>query len=135
MASHDHSGVETNAANLSSKERRRFPRHECRVEAQICAADSALHLKGTVTDLSIGACYVEMLSPLPVDTEAELVFSIGSSTLHILGKVRTSQPGFGMGLVFTEMGARGREDVRKIASAMERGPENDNVTDPHSPAV
>src|SRR6185437_11641658 len=82
------------------KERRRSPRQDCRLDAQVLATNSSLRMRGTITDLSLTGCYVEMLSPLPVDAEAEVVLSVGSSTLHILGKVRTSRPGLGMGIEF-----------------------------------
>src|SRR5215469_8456781 len=132
MGHQDHSDPEKKAAPPVD-ERRRFPRHECRLEAQVWAADSSVRLKGKVSDLSIGGCFVEMLSPLPVDTEAELAFTIGTATLHVCGKVRVSQPGFGMGIEFTQMGSRGRENLRRLTSAVECGPESGNARKPPWP--
>jgi hypothetical protein len=72
-------------------------------------------VRGTVTDISLNGCYVEMLSPLPLDSAVELAFKIEDSTLHVSGKVRTSQMSFGMGVVFTSMSPVDFELLRAFA--------------------
>ena len=46
-------------------DRRQFARHTCRIEAQILPRTDSAEIRGTITDISLGGCYVEMLSPLP----------------------------------------------------------------------
>lgn len=93
------------AAARPSRERRRFARHACRLEAQVITdgAYGEVAVKGKVTDISLGGCYVEMLSPLAVDTLIKLAFSTGGAPLDLSGRVCSSQEGFGMGVAFTGM--------------------------------
>jgi len=105
------------AAPASPRERRRFARHACRIEAQV-AADGAygkVFVKGKITDISLSGCYVEMLSPLPDETAVELTFNTGHALLHLSAKVCSSQDGFGMGVAFTGMTPDDFEQLRQFA--------------------
>jgi hypothetical protein len=96
---------------FGGEERRKFARHTCRIETQVVTEDGATGVPGTITDVSLGGCYVEMLSPLPVDSTIHLSLNPGTSTLHMTGKVRSSQEGLGIGVSFTGMGP---EDFEKL---------------------
>jgi PilZ domain len=99
------------------RERRKFARHACRIEAQV-AADGAygkVLVKGKITDISLSGCYVEMLSPLPDETPIELTFNTGQASLHLSAKVCSSQDGFGMGVAFTGMTPDDFEQLRQFA--------------------
>lgn len=96
-------------------DRRQFARHACRIEAQVFVAHDSIEMPGKITDISLGGCYVEMLSPLPVDTPVELSLNPGDQTLRLSGKVRSSQTGLGMGVSFTGMGPDDFEKLRKFA--------------------
>jgi len=72
-------------------------------------------MAGKITDISLGGCYVEMLSPLPVGTLIKVAFSTGEKTLRISAKVCSSQTGLGMGVAFTGMGPEDFEKLRRIA--------------------
>src|SRR5271170_7598596 len=98
-------------ASFGGDERRKFARHTCRIETQVISEDGSTGVPGTITDVSLGGCYVEMLSPLPVDSTIHLSLNPGSTTLHMSGKVRSSQVGLGMGVSFTGMGP---EDFEKL---------------------
>jgi hypothetical protein len=81
-----------------------FARRQDRIEAQIWAGrDSSLRVSGTVTDISLGGCYAEMLAPLPVDTDLEIVLTPEDTSLRVRGTVRSSHAGLGMGIAFTSM--------------------------------
>jgi hypothetical protein len=123
------------------RERRKYPRRACRLDAQISMPDSTSHLRGTITDISMNGCYVEMLSPLPVDTLIGLAFGLEGAMLHASGKVRTSQVSFGMGVAFTGMGPEDYEHLRKFAPpkaaaplTVESRPATGPVEVPASPA-
>lgn len=105
------------AVQAPAKERRRFIRHSCCLEAQVASegAYGAVVVKGKITDISLGGCYVEMLSPLPEETPVEVTFSIGQAPLHLAAKVCAAQPGFGMGLAFTGMSPDDFEALRQFA--------------------
>lgn len=99
----------------SGRERRQFVRHACRMAAQITLQNGSLRMAATVTDISLGGCYVEMLSPLPVDTFVDISISPGDTTLQLSGRVRSSQTNFGMGVSFTGMRPQDFEVLRKLA--------------------
>jgi hypothetical protein len=103
------------SAPWSGKNRRRFPRRTCRIEAQVTTSDESVRLPGTVTDISLGGCYVEMLAPLPRDTDIELSLNTGDATLCVSGSVRSSQTGMGMGVAFTGMSPVDFERLRDYA--------------------
>ncbi len=103
------------AGNWTGGERRKFLRHACRIEAQVSIAGDSVRLSARVTDISLSGCYVEMLAPLPVDTIIELTLNPGDTTMHATGKVRSSQPGFGMGVLFTGLSPEDFEKLRKFA--------------------
>ena len=102
-------------ASYSGQENRQFARHSYRIETQIRIDESSIGIAGTVTDVSLGGCYVEMLSPLPVDTAIHLSLNIGGSTLQVSGKVCSSQTTLGMGVSFTGMGPEDFEKLRRFA--------------------
>jgi hypothetical protein len=99
------------------RERRRFARHACRLEAQVATegAYGKVVVNGKITDISLGGCYLEMLAPLPVETPVELTFSTGEAPLDLAAKVASSQEGFGMGLAFTGMSPQEFEILRQFA--------------------
>ena len=79
--------------------------------------NGAVRLPGTVTDISLGGCYVEMLVPLPVDTAVEIVLKPEGAILEASGKVRSSQTGLGMGIAFTGMRPADFEKLQRLAPA------------------
>jgi hypothetical protein len=102
-------------APWSGDERRKYPRHPCRIEALVTTEDSSIRLPGKVSDISLNGCYVEMLSPLPHDTAVEMILNPGDSTLHIFGRVVTTQMGLGMGISFTAVSPDDFEKLRNLA--------------------
>jgi hypothetical protein len=111
-------GIPTAAAiQEPQRERRRFTRHACRLEAQVTTegAYGAVVVNGKITDISLGGCYVEMLAPLPEETPVEVTFTVGQAPLHLAAKVCTAQHGFGMGLAFTGMSPDDFEALRQFA--------------------
>jgi PilZ domain len=107
----------------SGHERRQFVRHACRMAAQIVLQNGALRMTATVTDISLGGCYMEMLSPLPVDTFVDISISPGDTTLLLSARVRSSQVNFGMGVSFTGMRPKDFEVLRKLAPPTLAAPE------------
>jgi hypothetical protein len=107
----------------NGRERRQFVRHTCRMAAQIALQNGSVRMTATLTDISLGGCYVEMLSPLPVDTFVDIAISPDDKTLQLSGRVRSSQTNFGMGVSFTGMRPQDFEVLRKIAPPTIEGPE------------
>lgn len=97
------------------RERRQFARHPCRIEAHVITEGDSIGAPAKVTDISIGGCYVEMLSPSPVDTPIQLSLDLEGSVVRVGGLVRASQAGFGMGVAFSEMSPESFEKLRRFA--------------------
>jgi hypothetical protein len=55
-----------------------------------------------------------MMGPLPVDTVVGLVLNSGDTPLHLFGTIRSSQPGFGMGVEFTKMSVLDFEKLQSL---------------------
>jgi hypothetical protein len=108
--------ISGNAAPAASAgERRQFPRHACRIESAVAIEGTSMSVPAKVTDISMSGCYVEMLSPLPVETLVEVTLNPGDTTFHVHGKVRSSQMGMGMGIAFTGVSPGDFEKLRKLA--------------------
>lgn len=58
---------------------------------------------GTLTDISLRGCYVEMSTTFPVDTRVELVLETLGIRFRARGTVRISYPFLGMGILLTEI--------------------------------
>jgi hypothetical protein len=58
---------------------------------------------GTVTDVSLHGCYVEMNTTFPAGTEVDLVLKSFGIRIETPGTVRASYPFLGMGICFAEM--------------------------------
>jgi PilZ domain len=95
-------------------ERRRFPRVSCRIEATVVDELGAMNLPVKVTDVSLGGCYVEMLTPLPVNASVGLTLDTSQGTVQARGKVVTAQSGMGMGVAFTALSTADFERLREI---------------------
>jgi hypothetical protein len=96
-------------------ERRIYPRRECRIEAHIKSGGDTHASSVKITDISLGGCYLEMLSPHPIGTSIEIDFPLYESNTHAYATVRSSQSGMGMALQFTEMTPDNFEKLRRFA--------------------
>lgn len=88
---------------VSGKERRRSPRYRCSGSAEFTAEDSQVRMWGTLTDISLRGCYVEMSTTFPVDTKVELVLEAVGIRFRARGVVRISYPFLGMGILISEI--------------------------------
>ncbi len=79
----------------------------------------------TLTDLSLGGCYVETESPFPEHTELMLCLKVGGMELQAQGVVRVMHSGFGMGIEFASGTPQQREEVENFIHSMIGLPEAD----------
>jgi len=98
-------------------ERRRFSRYKCSGEVQLRKEATDLPTWAKLADISLGGCYAELLSPLPLQTLVE--FTIQADDLEIRGRgvVRTAHPSVGNGIAFTQMKA---DDWRRLNQVIAR---------------
>ncbi len=87
----------------SGKNRRRSPRYHCAGSAELTQEGSHVRMWGTLTDISLRGCYVEMSTTFPADTKIDLVLDAVGIRFRARGIVRISYPFLGMGILLTEI--------------------------------
>lgn len=88
-------------ARAKSHERRRRLRFPFTASAEVVEPKSGARIKGRISDLGPGGCYVDTPSPLPVGQELSIRISKENESVEANAKVIYSQTGMGMGLAFT----------------------------------
>lgn len=95
----------------TGRDRRLLPRIACRLEAEVSVVGESSRLPAKVTDICLGGCYLEMLSPLPLDSAIVVTIHLASGAIEAHGRVCSMHPGMGMGVSFTGMS---RFDLKKL---------------------
>jgi hypothetical protein len=85
------------------KDRRQSPRLRCSGSVEFRSEGSDARLWGTLTDISLHGCYVEMTTTFPVDTKVDLVLKSFGVRIHTAGTVRATYPSLGMGICFADI--------------------------------
>ena len=101
-------------------EKRWNTRYECEGSATVKTKDSSYGSHGTVKDISEGGVYVEMTSPLPVNTQVTLSLSVEGVWMDAAGIVRTSYPLVGMGISFQGVLGNNREKLEVVLERLKR---------------
>jgi hypothetical protein len=104
--------------SLPGSERRRSPRFRCAGSAEFTAEDSNVRMWGTLTDISLRGCYVEMSTTFPVDTKVALVLEASGIRFRARGTVRISYPFLGMGILMTEIEPDQKVLLEQLLSAL-----------------
>ena len=91
------------ANSLAWKEKRQSPRLRCSGSAEFRTEASDVRIWGTVTDISLHGCYVQMNTTFPVGTKVDLVLKSFGVRIEAPGTVRASYPFLGMGICFAEI--------------------------------
>jgi hypothetical protein len=89
-------------------ERRRSTRHTVSAVVQVVDTRSGTRLTTRASDLGLGGCYVDTLTPLPVGTEVKLGLHKDKVLIELTGKIVYSHPGLGMGIAFVEAASEHR---------------------------
>ena len=104
--------------SVPEKDRRRSPRFKCAGSAEFTAEDSNVRMWGTLTDISLRGCYVEMSTTFPVDTKVALVLEASGIRFRARGTVRISYPFLGMGILITEIEPDQKVLLEQLLSAL-----------------
>jgi len=73
---------------------------------------------GTLTDISLHGCYVEMKTTFPIGTKVELLLRSFGILIQARGTVRTSYPLLGMGICFVEIEAGQQAQLKQLLDAL-----------------
>jgi c-di-GMP-binding flagellar brake protein YcgR len=80
-------------------------------------------VRGQLTDLSLGGCYLEISSPFPVSTRVTLSMRAGGAQLRPEGIVRVMHAEKGMGVEFTQTTPEHRVLLEKFLSSLAENPD------------
>ncbi len=105
----------------SFKERRRSQRFKCSGSAEFRAEGSNVRMWGTLTDVSLHGCYIEMNSTFPLGTRITLILDAVGVRVHVQGTVRVSYPFLGMGICFTELEPAQQVQLEQLLAALAAG--------------
>lgn len=100
--------------------KRSYERYPCSGSASIKTQASSFALHGQVKDISEGGVYVEMTSPIAVDTEVTIGLKIEGTWIEFAGTVRTSYPLVGMGVSFRKLTDINREKLQGLLESLRR---------------
>ena len=95
--------VPATAGSPGCKERRRSPRLQCSGSAEFWPEGSEVRMWGTLTDVSLHGCYIEMHNTFPFGTRMRLTLEALGVRVRVEGTVRVSYPFLGMGICFSEI--------------------------------
>jgi hypothetical protein len=90
-------------------DRRKGARFSVSASAEIL--ELRTRLIGRASDLGAGGCYVDSVTPFPPGTLVMLTLSSEKHNVHVKANVVYAQTGMGMGLAFTEMTAKQKENL------------------------
>src|SRR3981081_1255960 len=105
---------------LSYKDRRSQPRLKCRVTSETQTQPGGAPVFGSLTDISMGGCYIETSTILSPGTKIKLGFSMEDGSLTAEGAVARIDPGSGIAVQFKEPNREGREKMFKILEHVQK---------------
>jgi len=106
------------SASAALRERRRSPRFQCSGSVELHSPGSDVRIWGTLTDISLHGCYVEMPTTFPLDTEASLNIESLGIRVSTRAKVRATYPFLGMGMCFTDTEPGQQRQLEQLLRAL-----------------
>jgi PilZ domain len=99
-------------------ERRKDPRYSCSGRIQMQVEGANYRLGGTLTNISLHGCYVEMNNTYPVGTKLNLELDVISMKIELPGIVRATYPFLGMGIYFGQPEAKILAQLQELLVAL-----------------
>jgi len=109
------------------KNRRSHPRIKCRFMIELRSTDGGPVI-GSVTDISMGGCYVKTSAVLPPGSQLHIAFGEGETQLKTDGLVTRMDLGSGVAVQFKELNREDRDRLQRILQSVQKtgiSPEND----------
>jgi hypothetical protein len=111
-------GSQTAATSPAWKERRQSARLRCSGSVEFRADGNDARMWGTLTDVSLHGCYVEMNTTFPVGTKVNLVLKSFGIRIQAPGTVRATYPFLGMGICFAEIVPAQQLQLNRLIAAL-----------------
>jgi PilZ domain len=100
------------------EERRQSPRLRGSGSVEFRTEASDVRMWGTLTDIRLHGCYVEMHATFPVGTIVNLVLTSCGIRIQAPGAVRTPYPFLGMGICFAEIEPEQQLQLNELVAAL-----------------
>ena len=84
-------------------DRRRYPRVQCRLPAELRLPHSSFPLQVETTDVSLGGCYVATMYPMAKGTIVDFRCWVAETSIACKAVIRTFDPGVGNGIEFIDL--------------------------------
>jgi hypothetical protein len=104
--------------DASPGERRIHPRYKCEGSAEFRTPGSDVRTWGTLTDLSLSGCYIEMTATYPVGATVDLILELNQVRAEVIGEVRVSYPFLGIGVAFREVTPENKAQLEKMVRTL-----------------
>jgi hypothetical protein len=102
-------------------DRRRTPRFNCAGHAEInCLPSSGIILPGTIRDLSLNGCCIDLSQPIDCGSRAEILVRVNASSFRAVGEVRALRGRSGSGIEFVHLSAGGRDLLEYLIADLAR---------------
>lgn len=111
-------GAATGKAAAGWRERRQSPRLRCSGSVEFRAEGSDVRLWGTLIDVSLHGCYMEMSNTHAIDTPVRIVLKSCGFRIETAGVVRASYPALGMGICFTDIEPEQRSQLGQLVELL-----------------
>jgi len=98
-------------------EGRKHPRYRCQNSVEIHVQEG-VSFWGTVAELSVGGCYVEIPIPLELGKKLKVGIWIGQSKAWADARVTHTVPGLGVGIKFTEISESSLDEIRRFLETL-----------------
>jgi len=99
-------------------ERRKTPRLRCSGSLELRAEGADVRMWGTLTDVGLHGCYVEMNTTFPIGTKVDLVLKAMSIRVETPGLIRATYPFLGMGMSFSDTEPEQKLHLQQLLSAL-----------------
>lgn len=93
---------------------RRRPRYRCGGAAQVWQESAQSPQSATLSEISLGGCFIETSWPLPVGTHVEVHLKTHELEVQAQGVVGYLDPSGGMGITFSKISHQDRERLQQL---------------------
>ncbi|HKM49180.1 MAG TPA: PilZ domain-containing protein [Terriglobales bacterium] len=105
----------------AGEDRRRSPRFTCGGQAKInCLPSDGVILSGTVRDLSLHGCCLEIPQPFDCGVRAEIIVRVNAASFRAVGEVKAIRGPSTAGMEFVHLSAGGRDLLADMVARLAR---------------
>jgi PilZ domain len=120
---------------VQGDERRKDARFSISASAEVLELSTRTRLTGRASDLGPGGCYIDTVSPFPIGASLMLTLTCENQNVHVKANVVYSRTGMGMGLAFTEMTAKQKENLTAWLRELNGEAPQSPASEPNMPYV